>query len=184
MTDITDAPEPTEAGAATTETPATEDATIKTRFAKAIDDARASADALRAEATQRAQAAAERAQAAAGEWSEAATSFAGQARDKGVELAEAGKAKTSEAIAAVGRSLAETAPVIDEKLGVTYGDYARAAADALEASAGRLAEKDFADLGEDVREFVRKSPATALGIAAVTGFFLGRLFTRSGRDQA
>lgn len=182
MTENADAPEPTDTGAA----PAANDdaAALKTRFSKAIDDARASADALRAEAVERAQAAAERAQATASEWSEAAGTMAGQARDKGIELAEAGKAKTSEAIAAVGRSLAETAPVIDEKLGVTYGDYARAAADALESSAGRLAEKDFAELGEDVREFVRKSPATALGIAAVAGFFLGRLFTRSGRSDA
>lgn len=58
------------------------------------------------------------------------------------------------------------------------------AAGALESSADRLAAKDVAELGDDVMTFVRKSPATALGIAAVTGFLLARLFSRSGRDDA
>ena len=69
-------------------------------------------------------------------------------------------------------------------LGVQYGDYARNAAGALETSAEKLSAKDFNDLGVDVKEFVRKSPATALGIAAVTGFLVARLFSRSGDRDA
>ena len=150
---------------------------IKSRFSRAIDDARANADELAA-------AAREKAGATAAEWSDQASAYASQARDKGIDLAIQGKAKASEAIAVVGRTIGDTAPVIDEKLGVHYGDYARAAATALESSAGKLAEKDFETLGEEVKAFVRKSPATALGIAAVTGFFVARLFSRPGSNDA
>jgi ElaB/YqjD/DUF883 family membrane-anchored ribosome-binding protein len=157
---------------------------IKSRFTKAIEDARAAAETLRADAADLTAAAREKAGATASEWTEQAGVLAGQARDKSLDLARQGKNKTSEAIAVVGRTLADTAPVIDEKLGVAYGDYARAAAGTLESSAEKLAAKDIADLGEDVKEFVRKSPATALGIAAVTGFMVARLFSRSGRRDA
>jgi ElaB/YqjD/DUF883 family membrane-anchored ribosome-binding protein len=157
---------------------------IKSRFAKAIEDARASAESLRADAVEVTAAARAKAATTATEWTEQATAYAEQARDKSLELARQGKDKTSEAIAVVGRAISDTAPVIDEKLGVQYGDYARAAAGALETSAEKLAAKDFVDLGEDVKTFVRKSPATALGLAAVTGFLFARLFSRSGDRDA
>lgn len=157
---------------------------IKSRFSKAIEDAKTAAETLRADAADLTSAARERAGATAGEWSEQAGVLARQARERGLDLARQGKDRTSDAIAVVGRSIADTAPLIDEKLGVSYGDYARAAASTLESSAQKLAEKDIADLGEDVREYVRRSPATALGIAAVTGFLVARLFSRSGRRDA
>ena len=157
---------------------------IKSRFSKAIEDAKQAADTLRADAADLTSAAREKAGATAGEWSEQAGVLAQQARERGIELARQGKDRTSDAIAVVGRTIADSAPVIDEKLGVAYGDYARAAATSLETTAQKLADKDLADLGEDVRDFVRKSPATALGIAAVTGFIVARLFSRSGRRDA
>jgi ElaB/YqjD/DUF883 family membrane-anchored ribosome-binding protein len=180
-------PETTPANEATPSAPDstdTSEAAIKSRFARAIDDAKASADALRGDAIEITTAAREKAAATAAEWTEQAGAYASQARDKSVELAQQGKAKTSEAIAVVGRAISDTAPVIDEKLGVHFGDYARSAAGALEQTAEQLATKDFADLGEDVKAFVRKSPATALGIAAVTGFLFARLFSRSGDRDA
>lgn len=170
---------------ATTETPNEALAAgIKSRFSKAIEDAKQAAETLRADAVDLTSAAREKAGAAAGEWSEQAGVLAQQARERGIELARQGKDRTSDAIAVVGRTIADTAPVIDEKLGVAYGDYARAAATSLESTAQKLADKDLADLGEDVRDFVRKSPATALGIAAVTGFLVARLFSRSSRRDA
>ncbi|KUR77734.1 hypothetical protein [Novosphingobium sp. FSW06-99] len=179
----TPAPEPIDVPANDADSAEAADA-IKSRFSRAIEDARANAENLRANAAEAAAAAREKAGATASEWTEQATVLATQARDKSLELARTGKDKTSEAIAVVGRAIADTAPVIDEKLGVGYGDYARSAAGALESSAEKLAAKDFADLGEDVKTFVRKSPATALGIAAVTGFLFARLFSRSGDRDA
>jgi ElaB/YqjD/DUF883 family membrane-anchored ribosome-binding protein len=157
---------------------------IKSRFSKAIEEARASAEALRADAADLTTAARKVAGATAAEWTEQASTLAAQSREKGLDLVRQGKDKTSEAIVVVSRAISDTAPVIDEKLGVTYGDYARSAAGALETSADKLAAKDVAELGADVLEFVRKSPATALGIAAVTGFLFARLFSRSGGRDA
>lgn len=157
---------------------------IKSRFSRAIEDARTNAEGLRDNAAEVAAAAREKATAAAVQLGEQATALAGQALDKSVELARTGKGKTSEAIAAVGRTIGDAAPTIDEKLGVQYGDYVRTAAEAIETSADKLAAKDFDELGEDVKTFVRKSPATALGIAAVTGFLFARLFSRSTNRDA
>ena len=160
------------------------EAAIKSRFSKAMDDARASAETLRSDAADLTAAARRKAAETATGLTEQASALASQSRDRGLDLVRQGKDKTSDAIVAVSRAISDTAPVIDEKLGVTYGDYARSAAGALESSADRLAAKDVAELGDDVMTFVRKSPATALGIAAVTGFLLARLFSRSGRDDA
>ncbi|WP_226019335.1 hypothetical protein [Novosphingobium sp. FKTRR1] len=147
------------------------------RFGQAVEEARAGVAALREDASERTAAAKDKVTAVAGEWTEVA-------RDKGVELATQGKAKASEGIAYVGKAIDDSASVIDEKLGVQYGDYARSAARSLKDTASQLDEKSFEDLGADVTAFVRKSPATALGIAAVAGFFVARLFRGSGNQDA
>jgi ElaB/YqjD/DUF883 family membrane-anchored ribosome-binding protein len=72
----------------------------------------------------------------------------------------------------------ENAPVIDENLGERYGEYARTASRKLEETARRLDQKSVEELGEDAREFVRKSPAAAVGLAALAGFLLARLLRR------
>ena len=41
-----------------------------------------------------------------------------------------------------------------------------------------LDQKSVEELGEDAREFVRKSPAAAVGLAALAGFLLARLLRR------
>jgi len=145
---------------------------VGTRFGQAVEDAKASVVTLRSDAAERTAAAKDKVTATASEWTEVA-------RDKSVELATQGKAKASEGIALVGKAIDDSAGLIDEKLGVQYGEYARTAARTLQ-----LDEKSFEDLGSDVKEFVRKSPATALGIAAVTGFFVARLFRGSGSNDA
>ena len=59
-----------------------------------------------------------------------------------------------------------------------YGDYARTASRTLQETAAKLDQKSVEELGEDAREFVRKSPAAAVGLAALAGFLLARLFRR------
>ena len=63
-------------------------------------------------------------------------------------------------------------------MGAKYGDYARSASTSLNEYAAKLDAKSVDDIVEDGRQFVRKSPGTAIGIAAVAGFFLSRLFRR------
>ena len=48
----------------------------------------------------------------------------------------------------------------------------------LQQTATRLEQRSVEELGEDAREMVRKSPAAAVGLAALAGFMLARLFRR------
>ena len=104
--------------------------------------------------------------------------FAGTAKTKAVELARDGKTKASEALNSLSRMVDENAPAIDDNLGAKYGDYARTASQKLQQTATRLDQKSVEDLGEDAREMVRRSPAAAVGLAALAGFMLARLFRR------
>ncbi|OYW47735.1 MAG: hypothetical protein B7Z36_02240 [Novosphingobium sp. 12-63-9] len=160
----------------------------KSRFGKAIEEAKAGAEALKDEAVGRATAATgaakDKVSAAASDWSEQAGAYAATAKDKGLELAVQGKAKASDALTALSKTISGSATTIDEKLGVQYGDYARGAARGIQETAAKIESKDLGELGEDVQEFVRKSPALAIGIAAATGFMLARLFRGSGSSDA
>jgi ElaB/YqjD/DUF883 family membrane-anchored ribosome-binding protein len=151
----------------------------KAKFSKAIDEARSGAQALTREAKDKAGAYREQFAAKSGDWVEEARDVAGQAKDRAGELAKEGKAKTSDAIASIGKIVADNAATIDEKLGVRYGDYARTAARSMQETAAKIEAKDLNELGDDAKEFVRKSPGLAIGIAAAFGFLLSRLFKSS-----
>jgi ElaB/YqjD/DUF883 family membrane-anchored ribosome-binding protein len=143
----------------------------KSRFNAALDEARAGAALLGAEARERATAYGVQARERSDDWSE-------DAKVKATELAYQGKAKATEALAGLGKIVADNAETIDEKLGSQYGDYARSASQSLQSTAAKLEQKSVEQLGEDAREFVRKSPAAAVGLAALAGFLLARLFRR------
>jgi len=100
----------------------------------------------------------------------------GEYKDKAYGLADDGKARASSALAGLGQLITENAGVLDEKIGVKYGDYARGAAKSVHEAANRLDEKSIDELSEDAKEFVRTSPAMALGLAAAAGYLLGRVF--------
>ena len=122
----------------------------KSRFNAALEEAKAGAAALKAEG-----------------------------KDKGRELATEGKVKAGEGLRSLSKLVDENAYQVDEKLGAKYGDYARTASKSLDGYASKLDEKSVDDLVEDGREFVRKSPGKAIGIAAIVGFMLSRLFRSS-----
>lgn len=151
----------------------------KARFAKALEEAKAGAQALGKEAQDRAGAYKEKLAGTGNEWIDDAKAFGDQAKTRAADLATQGKAKASEGLAALGSLIADNAPTLDEKVGPKYGDYARTAAQSLKDTASSLDAKDFTQLGDDAKEFVRKSPALALGMAAVAGFVIARLFKGS-----
>ncbi len=159
-------------------------AAAKSRFASAVEEARAGAEALRDEALQRGTAYKEKLATTTGNLTEDARAYADQAKEKAAALARDGKTKASDALAAVGRTLADTATTVDDKLGPQYGDYARTAARWTQETAAKLEAKDFNELGEDVKDFVRKSPGVAIGIAAVAGFAIARMLggSKTGGD--
>ena len=150
-------------------------AEAKSRFNRAIEEAKAGVAALKGEAIERGDAYKAQATARAQDWQGEAKTYVDQAKDKATALAVDGKARASGALGTVGKTINDNAGTIDEKLGVQYGDYARTAGKTLQDVATRIDEKDLGELGEDVRTFVRKSPGAAIGIAAVVGFFVARL---------
>jgi ElaB/YqjD/DUF883 family membrane-anchored ribosome-binding protein len=156
--------------------------TSKAKFSQAIDDARAGAQALREEATAKAGAYKEQITAKSEDWVAEAKDLAGQAKDRASTLAVDGKSKASDAISSLGQLVADNAGTIDEKLGTRYGDYARTAARSMQETAAKIEAKDITELGDDAKEFVKKSPGLAIGLAAVAGFMLSRLFKGSSND--
>jgi len=154
----------------------------KAKFSAAIDEARAGAQALREEAQVKAGAYKEQLAARSEDWVAEAKDLAGQAKDRASTLAVDGKAKASDAMSTLGKLVADNAGTIDEKLGTRYGDYARTAARSMQETAAKIEAKDINELGGDAKEFVRKSPGLAIGIAAVAGFMFSRLFKGSSND--
>ncbi len=144
----------------------------KERFARAIEEAKAGVQALSSEAQERADLYREKLSSTGGEWT-------AQAKEKATGYAQGGKAKASEAISGVGKLVADNANLIDEKIGLKYGEYARSAAQSMQDVAARLDAKDLDELAEDAKEFVRKSPGLAVGMAAVAGFMLARMLRGS-----
>lgn len=148
----------------------------KSRFSAAVEEAKAGAMALKAEATERADQYRAQANTKRSELSADAKTRADDAKVRGKELATDGKGKLAEGIHALSRTVNDNAHVVDENLGAKYGDYARSASQTLADTANKLDQKSIDELTEDGREFVRKSPGLAIGIAAGVGFMLSRMF--------
>lgn len=149
----------------------TKRAEAKSRFNAALEEARAGAALLGEEARERAGTYRSQARARGDDWMVEAKSRAG-------EMAREGKVKASEALTGLSRMVGDNAGTIDENLGAKYGDYARSASHKLQETARKLDQKSVEELGEDAREMVRKSPGTAVALAALGGFLLARLFRR------
>ncbi|MDG6079576.1 hypothetical protein E3U23_10255 [Erythrobacter litoralis] len=161
---------------ASTSNPHREEA--KSRFSAALDEAKAGAAALKAEAGERASAYRTQAKGKGEEVKGQARLKGDDAKMKGKELAVEGKGQASKGLRTLGEKVNENAYRVDETLGAKYGDYARSASSSLAGYADRLDEKSVDELTEDAREFVRKSPGLAVGMAAVAGFMLSSLFRR------
>lgn len=104
-----------------------------------------------------------------------------QATDKARLFADQGKAKAGETLDQFSQMLTEAAGTVDDKIGAQYGQYARSAAEQVTNFSNSLKAKDVDELMDDVRGFVRASPAVAIGVAAALGFALARL-VQSGLD--
>lgn len=152
-------------------------AEAKNRFNAALEEAKAGAAALRTEAENRLTAVTGQAKGKSNDLVADAKNYGETAKVKAGELAVEGKKVTTDAIASLGKAVGDSAAQIDEKLGEQYGDYARQAARALQETSAKLEAKSVEEISEDAREMVRKSPGVAVGVAAVVGFFIARLFS-------
>lgn len=122
------------------------------------------------------------AQRKAGEIGDEVGRLYGQATARARDAANQGKTKAAEGLEGLAKVIDDSASTVDDRLGPQFGDFARSAAQTVANLAGTLEQKDVDELVESTREFVRKSPAVAIGSAAVVGFMLARLL--SGRRDA
>ncbi|MFC3441405.1 hypothetical protein ACFOKF_09410 [Sphingobium rhizovicinum] len=106
-----------------------------------------------------------------------------QAGKTAKSAAGAAKDKTGTAMQSLAKLISDTAGTVDAKLGPQYGDYARQAAQQVAGAADTLESKDVDQLMDEARDFVRKSPAVAIGAAAVVGYVLMRL-AKGSDDKA
>jgi ElaB/YqjD/DUF883 family membrane-anchored ribosome-binding protein len=101
--------------------------------------------------------------------------LAAQAGDRARSVATQGKTRAAESLESLAKVIDDSALQVDDKLGKQYGDFARSAASTVAGLAETLDEKDLDELVAATRDFVRKSPAVAIGSAAVVGFMLARM---------
>jgi ElaB/YqjD/DUF883 family membrane-anchored ribosome-binding protein len=113
---------------------------------------------------------------------EQVSTIRGQAGDKLRAYADDGKGKATGLLDDVSAVVEDAARSVDQRFGEEYGEYAHKAARAVSSFAGKIREKSVDDLMEDTRSLVRKSPAVALGAAAVVGFMLMRV-VRTGMED-
>lgn len=118
------------------------------------------------------------------DWKAQAEQIKDQAGKAARTAADTAKDKTGSAMQGLSKLIADTASTVDAKLGPQYGDYARYAAEAVASAAKSLDAKDVDQLVGEARDFVRKSPAVAIGAAAVVGFVLMRLAKGSSANDA
>lgn len=117
-----------------------------------------------------------------GQVREQVASLRSQATGKARGFADDGKAKATSLLDDFSEVIDEAAQAVDRKFGEDYGEYAHRASSAVSGFADRIRAKTVDDLIDDTRDFVRKSPGIAIGIAAVAGFMLVRLI-KTGLDD-
>lgn len=143
--------------------------------------ARAKVTSAKTMATDKAQAAKDT--VSAFDWKKQAEEVSAQAGKMARDTATTAKTKTSTAMDGLAKLITETAQTVDSKLGPQYGDYARQAANAVAGAAKSLDSKDVDQLLGEARNFVRKSPAVAIGAAAIAGYVLMRLARGSSEED-
>ncbi len=159
--------------------------TVKAKFSKALEDAKAGATALGKELQNKAAPYTEKLgeKLSSADLAAEAKALAEQAKERGLVLAAEGKTKASDALTALGKLVADNAGLVDDKLGAKYGDYARTAARSLQETGAKLDAKDLDSLGKEATEFVKKNPVIAAGALVAVGFALSKLFGGSSDDS-
>jgi ElaB/YqjD/DUF883 family membrane-anchored ribosome-binding protein len=97
-------------------------------------------------------------------------------------FADGGKERATGLLDDFSEVITDAARSVDQKFGADYGEFAHRAAGAVSGFADKVRTKSVDDLIDDTREFVRKSPGIAIGIAAIAGFALVRVI-KTGLDD-
>jgi ElaB/YqjD/DUF883 family membrane-anchored ribosome-binding protein len=106
----------------------------------------------------------------------------GQATDKARAFADQGKLAAGDKLDEIAQMLSDAAQTVEDKIGGHYAQYARDAADKVAGFSNTVRNKDVDELVGNVRDFVRASPAVAIGVAAAVGFAVARV-VQSGLES-
>ncbi len=112
-----------------------------------------------------------------------ASKLADQVSERARSVAESGKTRATETIGSAAQFVHENADKLGEQTTPKVAEYAHQAADALDGFSQTLRTKSIDELVGDVRNFVKRSPAVAIGAAVAIGFVLTR-FARSSAPAA
>lgn len=102
-----------------------------------------------------------------------------QAGDRARGLADDGKSRATGLLQSIADVVADAAGSVEERLGGQYAGVGNRASDSIRSLASSLDERSVDDLIEDARSFVKRSPAVAIGIAAIVGFAVARVVRSS-----
>jgi ElaB/YqjD/DUF883 family membrane-anchored ribosome-binding protein len=120
-----------------------------------------------------------RASGIAGQVRDQISSLKSQAGDRARGLADNGKSQATSFLQTVAQVVADAAGSVEERLGGQYAGVGHRASTSINSLASTLDERSVDDLIEDARSFVQRSPALAIGVAALVGFAIARV-VRSG----
>lgn len=99
----------------------------------------------------------------------------GFAETKLMSLAEDGKSELVRNFDGLVAMVQELAAKVESAGGGIAGDYAHQAADMLSELQATLRDKPVAELLDDGRDLIRRSPGLAIGVAVIAGFAAARL---------
>ena len=102
-----------------------------------------------------------------------------QAGERARGIADDGKSKATDFLGKIAEIVADAAGSVEDRLGGQYAGYGNRASDQIRTLASSLDERSIDDLLEDARAFVQRSPAAAIGIAAILGFAVARVMRAS-----
>ena len=105
-----------------------------------------------------------------------------QAGDRARSFADDGKGQATTFLQNVAQIVADAAGSVEERLGSQYSGIGHRASTSINSLASTLDERSVDDLLEDARAFVQRSPAVAIGAAALIGFAVARVL-RSGISE-
>lgn len=104
------------------------------------------------------------------------------AGDRARSYAVDGKQQATGLLNSLAEIIQDATGSVEQRLGSQYAGFGARAADSVSSLAHTLDERDIDDLIDDARAFVRRSPAVAIGVAALVGFVVARI-VRSGVSE-
>jgi|GEM_PF-965478 len=120
-----------------------------------------------------------RASGIAGAVKDQLSTLTSQAGERARGLADDGKTQATTFLQTIAQVVADAAGSVEDRLGSQYAGFGQRASSSINSLASSLDERSVDDLIDDARSFVQRSPAVAIGVAALVGFAVARVVRSS-----